>query len=146
MNRSPLALILLVSVGALIGCSATTSDRQHVRRLDFVNSHPELPADLKQAVLDGKVASGMTREIVVASWGNPTRIEEVRTPDGERESWYYGNYFLEGTVVKLEFDGERLESYSVNDRSTGSSRVDLRTAQQTAPNKPARTEKDTSPR
>jgi outer membrane protein assembly factor BamE (lipoprotein component of BamABCDE complex) len=147
MNRSLLTLIALLCVAALIGCQATTMSKQHARRLDFVNSHPELPQELKQAILDGKVASGMTREIVVASWGNPTRIEEIRTEDdGDRESWYYGNYFLEGTVVKLDFEGERLTSFSVNDRNRGSSTVDLRTAQQTAPTRPARTEKNTSPR
>ena len=128
MSRPLLVLVAVLCASFVVGCSATSLDNHNSRRLDYVNHHPELNDSMKQAVLNGKVALGMSRDVVVASWGPPTRIEKVETPEGPMEGWHYGNYFLEGTVVSLTFDDKVLRNFEMKDRRREGSTLDASSA------------------
>jgi len=60
-------IIILVAV-FLSGCASLTG--QH-RRTAYVNGHPNVPVFYAQAIKDGAIMVGMTKDQVSASWGNP---------------------------------------------------------------------------
>src|SRR5690625_7899915 len=75
-------IIILVAV-FLSGCASLTG--QH-RRTAYVNGHPNVPVFYAQAIKDGAIMVGMTKDQVSASWGNPCgRSEERRV--GKEDGW-----------------------------------------------------------
>lgn len=56
------------------------------------------PLEVRQLVLDGHVAPGMTRSMVYLSWGQPHKVA-MGTLLGE-ESWLYEEAFIDGPVVE----------------------------------------------
>lgn len=85
-------------------------------RSQYVERYSELTAEIKQAILRGKVIEGMTKEDVMASWGRPSETDDFSAnskawwyePDGE--GWWYKPFpisleptrfvkFKEGIVV-----------------------------------------------
>ncbi len=44
-------------------------------RFAYISKHPELSVDIQQAIQDGKVIKGMTKEDVRAVWGDPKIID-----------------------------------------------------------------------
>ncbi len=97
--------MMILSLSLLLCSCATTSQAKmpdYESRKNYVEIHPELSAEIKQAVLEGKVIEGMTKQDVLASWGQPGRIHkysehkrlvdeaDMKTHD---EAWYYEQPF-----------------------------------------------------
>jgi len=66
----------------------------------------EWPKDVESAVIQRKVAVGMTPEQVRFAWGAPTHINETTWATHTREQWVYSLshyvYFANGRVVAIQ--------------------------------------------
>ncbi len=74
------------------GCTTTIGQTLKINyntRQEYVKNHPDLPPELKDAILKGRVINGMTQSDVLAVWGKPTRIFLERGG----ESWFYDQPF-----------------------------------------------------
>lgn len=72
------------------------------------------PDDVRRAVENDRIALGMTRDQVVASWGWPQDVNRTITAYGTDEQWCYGDrrdrfalahtfvYFVEGRVQTIQ--------------------------------------------
>lgn len=58
-----------------------------LRRQDYVSNHLELDSITKNYILNGIIAIGMTKEEVIASWGEPYEVKKI---DESSETWVYG--------------------------------------------------------
>ena len=106
------ALVVLVAGVLISGCMTTSSAVKN--RTLYVDAHPELSEMMADAILNGQIMVGMTADMVTASWGNPSRIEDVQE-EGVASHWIYGNYFVGGNITNLFFDaGDKLVRYEVN--------------------------------
>ena len=82
---------------AVTGCAANgpliKPDRN--TRQGYASQHPELSAEIRQAILEGNVIKGMTKEEVIASWGKPSRTVDFGAEtnpsfyDPGVEGWWY---------------------------------------------------------
>jgi hypothetical protein len=97
-RREPMPLILWLIVILLFhGCSTGSSNQlqnngQQIsanRRQNYVVTHPNLPEHVKQDILEGAIQIGMTREMVVASIGDPHDVQRSGDASGIREVWVY---------------------------------------------------------
>ncbi|MBL7130969.1 MAG: hypothetical protein ISS45_06185 [Candidatus Omnitrophica bacterium] len=85
-------------------------------RQGYVMNHPELSYEIKQAILEGKVIKGMTKDNVRASWGEASEVIDItktRFYTGKsEESWIYRPFpfslepirevaFKNGTVINI---------------------------------------------
>lgn len=91
-----------ISLTIIMGCAANwplLRPNQDSRR-EYVNTHPQLSEEIKQAILDGKAIKGMSKDDVEASWGEPTSTKDFSTNpnawwyDKEGEGWWYKPFFL----------------------------------------------------
>ena len=81
----------------MTGCAASGPllRPSHKLRSEYVERHLELTSEIKQAILEGKVIKGMTKEDVKASWGKPSRTVDFSTHsnpsfyDPGGEGWWY---------------------------------------------------------
>lgn len=92
------ALVLLLAL--LVGCGPSLEARK-----EYVQAN-DRPAYIEEAILDEKVATGMTKDDVSASLGHPDSVNESYYQGvGSRTQWcYHGGsmlciYFEEGTVT-----------------------------------------------
>jgi hypothetical protein len=60
------------------------------RRREFIKSHPNLSNRFKKAIREGTIVLGMSKDMVIASWGNPTDINRTVYTWGVKEQWIYG--------------------------------------------------------
>ena len=67
----------------VFGCMANK------RRVEFINAHQDTSPAIKQAILDGEVVLGMTKEQVLASRGRPLHISKTTDVRGTDEQWIY---------------------------------------------------------
>lgn len=81
-------------------------------RQEYVQNHPELSPEIKQAILAGQVINGMTKEAVRVSWGEPTRIKDFGTNpqawwyERDSEGWWYKAFPLSLEPTRfVEFKG-----------------------------------------
>jgi hypothetical protein len=66
--RAVLAAGLLLTAAGLIGCGPGASAQ---RRSDYLSAHPEMSADTRTLIENGRVGPGMTKDQVLAAWGSP---------------------------------------------------------------------------
>jgi hypothetical protein len=62
-------------------------------------------SEFKPEILKHKVAIGMTKEMVVDSWGNPEDINRTVGSWGVHEQWVYGHtylYFEDGKLTSFQ--------------------------------------------
>jgi len=80
-------VILLLSIMLLTGCATTQT-----RRTEFVKIHTELAPQYRDAIMKGEVIPGMSREMVIAAWGQP--VDEVTEIINGQEvkSWIFQVY------------------------------------------------------
>lgn len=90
-------VVLLVAVAA---CGPTKEMRK-----EYVRTH-DRPEYIEEAIVEGKIVTGMTKQDVKASWGNPDHVNESYYEGvGSRTQWCYGQYssqcvyFEEGTLT-----------------------------------------------
>ena len=72
---------------------------------DFFESDPKTLGwsdEIWQKINDQRVATGMTKQQVSLSWGEPKSVTSTLSDDGSREQWAYSDQFLyfEGDVLK----------------------------------------------
>ncbi|MFH1037299.1 MAG: hypothetical protein V1789_01330 [PVC group bacterium] len=99
---------LILTLIALIVLPACVTP--HQRRQDYVDEHPGLSGDLAKAIMEGRIAEGMTADDVRASWGDPDRETLSITESGNQEIWSYDTpigKFTGGTVI-LTFINRKL--------------------------------------
>lgn len=85
--KHPIPSALAASLAAVIllhGCATAQQRRQ-----DYVDERPDIAAEIKTAILAGKVVPGMNAEDVLASWGDPERKTVTYTRSGRAELWTY---------------------------------------------------------
>lgn len=76
-------------------------------RKDYASSHPEVPKEIRDAILKQRLVIGMTAEQVKLSYGAPKAVNSITTAAGRTETWtFYGR----DTVATLS--GGRLASFS----------------------------------
>ena len=84
-----------------------------------LESNPQLSPEVRQAISEGSIIKGMTREDVLASWGNPWRVYEhvggeavehtsrnwmvEMDSSGNVETWIYGELTKYRTPTYLYF-------------------------------------------
>jgi hypothetical protein len=91
-NIKQLVLVLAVGCAILTGCNTVSSS---TRRQAYVDSHPNLDADTKQSILEGKVMIGMTIDEARICAGLMHQIDSVTLAGtGTSETWYNGWYYL----------------------------------------------------
>jgi outer membrane protein assembly factor BamE (lipoprotein component of BamABCDE complex) len=94
-------ILFILSICLLAGC-ATTINKQ-----EYINKHPQLTEETKQAILNSKVYIGMTKEQVETSWGKPISISTTISSLGNVELWWYGEYssclsFAENKLMMIQ--------------------------------------------
>ena len=62
---------------------------ENIRRLQYLASHPELAAEIRQAIAKGGIVDGMSESDVRASIGEPDQITSHLTDHGTAEQWDY---------------------------------------------------------
>lgn len=93
-----------MAVLLLNGCSKTPILKPfYSSRKAYVENHPALDYDIKQAILDGIVIRGMTKEHVLATWGKPNRIEDCWIGRGDKDCWRYQHPFLPEPIKRIQF-------------------------------------------
>lgn len=68
------------------------SERSQVRRRSFVKKNAQLSERAQDAILEGKIYPGMTKEMVRASWGEPDDVNRTVTRNRTKEQWVYEGY------------------------------------------------------
>lgn len=72
-------------------------------RFAYISKHPELPADIQQAIQDGRVIKGMTMDVVKVSMGEPDSIYYV--PKNKDSSWhteeFNESWYYKGALFKM---------------------------------------------
>ncbi len=65
--------------------------RPILRRQEYIRNHTSLSTQQRDCILNGKIMLGMTRDMVIASWGDDKgRTTRNITTYGTIETWYYG--------------------------------------------------------
>ena len=71
---------------------------------DLRKRYTDIESDVWQCIVAGKVKTGMTKDEVRLSLGNPSSINQRPTYEGVREYWYYPDgrylYFEDGLLVE----------------------------------------------
>jgi len=115
--RTILTLLAVLAILSLIACS--TAERDAARRMEYVDSHPDIPELMANSIIDKRIMVGMSEEMVEVTWGKPTRVSESKSGEQPLNEWVYGNVFTGGPVTKLYFNEEHaLVRYEVQDLST----------------------------
>lgn len=70
----------------LTTCDTVCQDEK--RRRAYLTQHPNLSVELKNAILEGRVLIGMTKDQVVAALGRPDQRQDSSTW-AAREQWIY---------------------------------------------------------
>jgi|LGOV01.1.fsa_nt_gb hypothetical protein len=90
-------IFLSVIMLMLFGCAANSSNQSQMsmqqidnnRRQNYVSSHPSLPEEIKQNILNGVIQIGMTKEMVMATLGEPNNVQGSGDASGIREVLVY---------------------------------------------------------
>ena len=85
MNRLPHSVIVMALVTALAGCKTDSQLRTEQARA-YVTSHGQLDPRTAAAIVSNQVHKDMTKEQVIASWGQPVYVQ--RFGKGV-EYWYF---------------------------------------------------------
>lgn len=100
-KKLPIFLIILL----LTGCAHAQNRRQ-----TFINSHPEISKDHKEAILNGEVRLGMNRKEVLASLGTPwEKIISDSALFDKIETWSYGECLYRCDEIIFNRDGEVID-------------------------------------
>lgn len=90
-------LSLIVFLCLFLGCATpsynsnaqTLEQAAAQRRQSYVASHPELPPAAKERILSGGLYMGMTKDMVLASWGPSSNVTRSGDEISIREVWGY---------------------------------------------------------
>lgn len=68
-------------------------------RVAYADSHPELSSMDREAILAGQIYMGCSRDLLIASWGQPRQVHRTVTEYGVHEQFVYGTYSRYGSPV-----------------------------------------------
>ena len=89
MNRFTPVFLALTAAGLVSGCGSA-----QMNRIDkYRDIYEQWPIEVKQAVLDGKVEAGMTPDMVIVAWGQPT--EKINRSNATNDSNLRENIYRE---------------------------------------------------
>ncbi|HOO77417.1 MAG TPA: hypothetical protein PLI51_04765 [bacterium] len=102
---------LILAVAALSACGCATS----ARREAYLELNPGMSAEKQEMIRRGEVVVGMSRNDVLAAWGDPNFfVPGYSDPTVRYETWVYRYHLVFGTgYYRLLFRNGRL---SVMDR------------------------------
>ncbi len=140
MSQRLILILVVALVGVVLVTGCASSNRAAQQRSLYVDGHPELTEQEADAILNGRIMVGMTREMVETAWGKPVRCEKVDCDKADTEveelitdRWIYGNYFVGGTITSLFFNEDgQLIRYEVWDQSTHANTSSLSLEKQSA--------------
>lgn len=82
------------------------------RRAKMIGMNTGWSAEIRQKIREGKIWLGMTSDMALASWGEPSDVNRTVTAIGVTEQWVYslGNYlyFTDGILTSWQ-DNQRTE-------------------------------------
>jgi hypothetical protein len=81
------AILTVVVVAVLL--TACVAQQHTKRRQEYMKNHPDITERVKMAIKNGDVLIGMTKEELIASWGQPYDINRTVTATVIREQWVY---------------------------------------------------------
>ena len=87
-------IILLVSL-LLAGCAATQTVDS--RKQERYAAYQALAPELKAAVDQGQVKSGMSMDAVYIAWGKPSQVVSGGNAAGETTTWIYQGGYVQET-------------------------------------------------
>lgn len=107
MKKLTLLFIIITFAFLEIQCSHNIHTEEFKRRLEFTDKNKN--TKFKKKILDSIVEIGMTKEMVIASWGSSFSI--LKTPKSRywNEQWRYNGlhtrylYFSNDTLVSITF-------------------------------------------
>jgi hypothetical protein len=109
IHAAAIGLAAILALGMPLGCTETPNVD---RRIGYVNQHPELPIEKREAIAAGRVEPGMTMEEVRAVVGEPSHVtrKERRGPEGtiRVEVWIYPGPVVRPSVMRSAADSEFL--------------------------------------
>ena len=82
--------------------------KNNLRRSNFINNNSSIPSKYKNAITNGQIMLGMTKEMTIASWGQPNDINRTVTIYGTSEQWVYEGLY---SRTYLYFDENVLTSW-----------------------------------
>lgn len=83
------ALCIIVVTALLAGCASPQAIQAEQRR-QYLAIAPNIDADTKAAILEGKIKVGMDASQIKASWGESVKTERSDGPNGAEDVWIYG--------------------------------------------------------
>lgn len=93
MNHKMLAsMVGLIAAGMAAGCASSQMSRIDRNR----DLYETWPIEIRQAVLDGNVEPGMTPDMVLVAWGEPTEV--ITQSSSGDEIWVYQSGGHPGSV------------------------------------------------
>jgi len=118
-SSSTIFIALVIGIGIFLGFAAgtlTTPDFE-VATADLSASeirelHPEWSLEDCELVADQVVIPGMTEEMVVCSWGLPTRTWKADKSDNHGTFWFYGDSRYPDPVTLLFRGGTLIQYHS----------------------------------
>lgn len=114
-------ILLAILIG---GCAAGGGKSGEADRTMFVTQHPEMDPRFARAVLGGNVLLGMSRDMVEAAWGSPTRVEKLGAGNSKgEERWTFGNYLVNSAVTHLYFRENEVVLYEFVDTQTNATQA-----------------------
>ncbi len=97
-NLINLIIILLL----FVGCAAKGpffKPKESSKNI-YLNSHPEIKEQIRQAIISGDIILGMSKDDVIVTWGKPDRIFPEGVPRFKyepppwNEQWFWKGNFL----------------------------------------------------
>ena len=85
-------ILSLMFCGFFLGGCVDYRAKVSGRRQTYVDSHPDLPVQIRRTILNGQLALGMTREEVIASYGFPNNVDKGDYIFDADEQWIYRIY------------------------------------------------------
>jgi len=83
---------------ALLACLLSGCALDQRRRSRYVQSHPDLAPEIREAIVKGKLIGGMTRDDVAAARGRPTRsVSGYDAKTGPYVVWVYDYSYVLNT-------------------------------------------------
>lgn len=104
----------LISIAVILFVLAGCGPSKMALRQAYIDAHPELDYDTREWIRNGKIAKGMTKEQVRASWGDPCWYCYGTRRASWGDSWEYNIFGTSrgiGTVVYFD-SADRVRGWS----------------------------------
>lgn len=101
-------IFLLITV-TILGCGTTQNLQDKL-----ISEHPEWTSEEVSLIKENKIIIGMTKDMVLASWGEPNYINQNNsTYSGDVISWTY--YSIFGSDIKVaSFQNDKVTMFNVS--------------------------------